>query len=199
MPCRHGSGQGRAGIEGCTKALHITQFREMDVMDTTRGSEGHPALTDVQTGLPNRLHFTTVFEVIFAAGSRGVPVTLLLLEIDGFSEWAGTTETSEVERVLQSVGDALSHLLRQTDLFARTEESCFSICLLDCNIAGAVLVADRIDGALDSLRRGTELGFSMGGAAFDVQMKRPDELLEAAEKALRSAQGKGTNQMEFSR
>jgi len=35
-------------------------------MESTN-SKGHPALTDVQTGLPNALHWDTVFGVVFAA------------------------------------------------------------------------------------------------------------------------------------
>jgi len=160
---------------------------------------GHPALTDEQTGLPNRLHFDTVFEVVFATGVRGVPVTVIVLEIDHFPEWVDKTEPSDVGRTLRALGDALGPLVRQSDLFARTEEAQFALCLMDCNLAGAVLVADRIDGLLDSLRPTTGLGFSMGGAAFDVDMENPGDLMGAAEKALRVAQSKGTNQMEFRR
>jgi len=160
---------------------------------------GHPALTDEQTGLPNRLHFDTVFEVVFATGARGVPVTVILLGIDDFPEWVDKTEPPDVGRVLRALGEALGPLVRQSDLFARTEEAQFALCLMDCNLAGAVLVADRIDGLLDSLRPATGLGFSMGGAAFDVDMENPGDLVGAAEEALQAAQSRGTNQMEFRR
>ncbi len=168
-------------------------------MNDTEGSRGHPALTDDQTGLPNRLHFDTVFEVIFATGSRGVPVTILLLEIDHFREWAGRVETSEVGKVLRTLGNTLGPLVRRSDLFARTEEDRFTLCLVDCNLAGGMLVADRIDGLLDSLRPATGLGFSMGGAVFDAEMNRPGDLIGSAEKALRVAQARGKNQVEFHR
>ena len=47
--------------------------------------EGHPALTDLETGLPNGLHFDTVFHIIFAFGARGIPVTVVLLEVEDLS------------------------------------------------------------------------------------------------------------------
>jgi diguanylate cyclase (GGDEF)-like protein len=161
------------------------------------GPAGHPALTDQQTGLPNRLHFDTVFEVVFATGSRGVPVAILLLEIDRFPDWVARTDAAEVNRILRTLGNAFVPLVRRSDLFARTEESRFALCLVDCNLPGAVLVAHRVSDFLASFRPATGLGFCMGGAAFDEDMQRPGDLLGAAESALRVAQGKGTNQMEF--
>ena len=168
-------------------------------MTDSVGSGRHPALTDDQTGLPNRLHFDTVFEVVFATGSRGVPLTILLMEIDAFSEWASKTDMSEFDRVLRSIGNTLVPVVRQSDLLARWEEGCFAFCLVDCNLAGAVLVADRIDALMDSIRDSAGLGFSMGGAVFDVDMERPEDLMGAASGALRVAKGRGPNQMEFHR
>lgn len=168
-------------------------------MNQNVGKAGHPALTDGETGLPNRLHFDTVFEVLFATGLRGVPVTVLLVEIEGFEAWAGSGDPDEVGRTLRSVGGSLAPLVRQSDLVARTGESRFSVCLLDCNLAGGILVADRIDDVLNSVRARTKLGFSLGGAAFKLDMNHPEDLVGAAEEALRIAQGRGPNQMEFQR
>lgn len=168
-------------------------------MTNTIGSGGHPALTDHQTGLPNRLHYDTVFEVVFCTGPRGVPLTVILLEIDQFPEWAGKADASEVDRSLRSVGNTLLPVVRQSDLLARSDEARFALFLVDCNLAGAVLVADRIDGLLDSVREATGLGFSIGAAVFDVDMEQPEDLMGAAEEALRVARGRGSNQIEFHR
>jgi diguanylate cyclase (GGDEF)-like protein len=168
-------------------------------MNQPHMSGRHPALTDEETGLPNRLHFDTVFEVVFATGARGLPLAILLLEIDGFLEWARSTDRQEMSRVLRWVGGALVPVVRSTDLVARVDESRFAFCLLDCNKAGAVLVADRIDGLLDEIRDSTGLGFSQGGAAYDPDMKRPEDFVGAAEAGLRAAQSRGRNQMEFHR
>jgi diguanylate cyclase (GGDEF)-like protein len=166
-------------------------------MAVMKGPGGHPALTDPETGLPNRLHFDTVFDVVFATASRGVPVAVLLLELDRFPDWAGRTEAAEAGRALRVIRDALVPLVRRSDLLARTGEARFAFCLVDCNLAGAMLVADRIDGLKDSLGPATGLGFSIGGAAFDRDMDRPTDLLGAAEQALRVAQNRGANQTEF--
>jgi len=168
-------------------------------MTDTPCSGGHPALTDEQTGLPNRLHFDTVFKVVFSTGSRGVPSTVLLLEIEGFTEWSGGMERAEVSQVLRFLAGLLRPVLRGTDVLARFDEARFVFCLLDCNLAGGALVADRIDGLLDSIREATGLRFSMGGAVFDREMNEPEDLLGAAEASLRIAHGRGGDQVEFSR
>lgn len=168
-------------------------------MNQTAGKIGHPALTDEETGLPNQLHFDTVFQVLFATGRRGVPMTILLLEIEGFEAWSGSGDPAEVGRLFRSVGGSLAPTVRQSDLVARTGETRFSFFLLDCNMAGAVLVADRIDDLLDNVRARTKLGFSLGAAVFHLDMKHPEDLVGAAEEALRIAQARGPNQMEFHR
>lgn len=168
-------------------------------MNGSMGSRGHPALTDSQTGLPNQLHFETVFEVLFAAGVRGVPLTLLFMEIDGYLRWARESDPEEVERVLRTIGSTLRPAVRRTDLLARVGETRFAACLLDCNLAGAVLVADRIDGLLDPFRQACGLSFSQGGAAYDMDMRRPEDLAAAAQAALEAAQRQGPDKMEFHR
>lgn len=162
-------------------------------------SKGHPALTDEQTGLPNRLYFDTVFEVLFATGARGLPLTIMVLGIDGFDEWAKEAEAVEVGRLFRFIRNATVPAVRKADVVARIGETRFALCLIDCSLTGAVLVADRIDGMLDAVRKTSGLGFNMGGAAFDMDMGEPHDLFSAAEDALRVAQGRGPDQMEFHR
>jgi diguanylate cyclase (GGDEF)-like protein len=166
--------------------------------DTRRGGR-HPALTDEDTGFPNRLHFETVFDVVFASGARGFQSTVLLLEIEGFRDWASGRKADEAARLVRDVGKILVPLVRRTDLLARTDEARFTMVLVDCNLAGAVLVADRIDGELDPIRESTGLGFSLGGAGFDPDMNDPEDQVNAAETALLAAQSRGPDQMEFHR
>jgi len=168
-------------------------------MNDTSGSEGHPALTDSQTGLPNQLHFGTVFEVLFATGPRGIPLTVILLEVDEYQDWISGADPNQAARTFRSMGSALARVVRRSDILARVTETRFALCLMDCNMAGAVLVADRIDGLLDGIRDETGLGFSIGGASFDVEMEKPGDLMGAAEEALRTARQRGINQMEFFR
>ncbi len=168
-------------------------------MTAAIGADGHPALMDQQTGLPNRLHFDTVLKALFATGRRGLPLSLILLGIDGAAGWLRKTDVTEVDSTLRGIGALLLPMVRDSDILARFDEGRFALGLIGCNLAGAVLVADRIDGLLDTVRNTTKMGFSIGGATLDSDMGSFQELTGAAEEALRVAQGRGSNQIEFRR
>ena len=161
--------------------------------------EGHPALTDLETGLPNGLHFDTVFHIIFAFGARGIPVTVVLLEVEDLSEWREGKSGPEAQRVLRWLGSILTSSVRRSDLAARTDEGRFALVLVDCNVAGGRLVADRLDLSLDPVREATGLRFSMGVAAYQQEMSSPDALMGGAEGALRSARSLGGDRAGFHR
>ncbi len=168
-------------------------------MRETVGQVRHPALTDQQTGLPNRLHFDTVFEVTFAAARRGIPLTLLLLEIDGFVRWSADAGPAMGGRTLRSLGLTVAGGVRMSDLVARTEEARIAVALLDCDLAGGEVVAQRLQGLLDPFRKEAGLRVSMGGAQARASMVHPEDLISAAERALRAAQARGQDQMELVR
>ncbi len=166
-------------------------------MAETPGRGKHPALTDGPSGLPNKLHFDTVFHVSFAAGRRGIPLTLLLLEVDDYLLWASSQESTAVDQAMRALGETLAAAIRQTDLLARLDEARFALVMLDCNLAGARLVSDRLEGLLERFRSQTGLTCSMGVAAYGRDMDRPHHLVGMAERALRVAQARGGNQTEL--
>ena len=163
----------------------------------SKGSNGHPALTDALTGLPNTLHWDTVFKVIFAAGDRGIPLTIILFEVDDFPGWTQGRDQESVDQTIRALGLALGSTTRQSDLAARIGETRFAFFLLDCNLAGGRLVADRLDALVDPIRTEAGMRFSMGVASYDRGMARSDQLMEAAEVALKTAQSHGGDQIEF--
>jgi diguanylate cyclase (GGDEF)-like protein len=160
---------------------------------------GHSVLTDQETGLPNRLHFDTVFDIVFAFGARGVPVTLVLLETEGHAGWWADGGPSEVQRGIRGLGEILTSAVRRSDLVARMDETRFALILVDCNVAGGRLVADRIDVLLDPVREATGLRFSMGVAAYQQEMSAPENLMSGAESALRNARSLGGDRAGFHR
>jgi diguanylate cyclase (GGDEF)-like protein len=166
-------------------------------MVETPGGAGHPALSDPQTGLANKLHWDTVFGVVFAAGERGIPLTLLFLEVSQLPAWRVGKGPEDVDKAFTLLGQALRSTSRQSDLVARTEEGRFGLLLLDCNLAGGRLVADRLDGRLLLVRRMTGMGFNLGVATYNREMTRAEDLVGAAEEALHAAQSRGENEIEI--
>ena len=140
---------------------------------------GHPALTDSQTGLANRLHFELVYSYLFAAGNRGLSFTVMLLSVGG-------PDAVPASR-LRSLGERVQKTTRDSDLVAHVGRGRYVVLLLGTNLQGARIAADRVEVALV----GDEGALSMGLAVYSPDMKDSSELLEAADKALLKAEAAG--------
>ena len=167
-----------------------------DLLTTPDNPVDHPALTDPLTGLANRLHFNTVYRIVFEAGDRGIPITVLLLDLDNFTEFQERAGESRGDEVLREVGKLLNETTRQTDLLARWKGDRFALLLVDCNLPGGLLVADRYQMFLDEFRADTGIRFSLGLATYEKEMRQRQQLLDAAEKALHRAKAGGGDQVE---
>ena len=143
---------------------------------------GHPALTDQETGLANRLHFELVYGYLFGAGDRGVALTVMLLHVGGVDP-----DRPDVE-LLRAVGERLQGVTRGSDLVSHAGSGRFVILLLGSNLQGGLLAADRVQTSVAEVTRGA---ISVGLAAYSPEMKESSQLLDAADEALRQAQGTG--------
>lgn len=166
-------------------------------MTTPENPVGHPALTDPLTGLANRLHFETVYRIVFEEGDRGIPVTLLLLDLDNFTEFQEKAGEARGDEIVREVGRLLNNMTRVTDLLAYMGGDRFCLLLVDCNLPGGLLVADRCQMFLDDFRADTGIRFSIGIATYRKEMEAREELMEAAEQALNEAKAAGGDQVEI--
>lgn len=138
---------------------------------------GHPALTDEETGLANRLHFELVYSYLFNGADRGVPLTLMLL----------STPTPN-DDVMRAVGAKLQVTTRTSDLVAHMGGGRFIVILLGTNLSGGRIAADRVEMALDGVAVGP---VSIGLAHYLPEMRESSQLLEAVDVALRRAEAAG--------
>lgn len=149
----------------------------------TRDSRRHPALTDGPTGLPNRLHFDVVFRVAFWFGHRGIPVSLLILDVPAME--GCSTEAA------RTLGARMAIMTRRTDLMARIDDTRLAALLLDCNVHGGLVAADRFQGELATWCERHGHPFRAGLASYHQAMSGPEDLFAAADRALRAATATG--------
>jgi GGDEF domain-containing protein len=148
-----------------------------------QGSEsaiGHPALTDPQTGLANRLHFELFYSYLFGAGDRGMMFTVMLLSVGGPDQLS--------ESRVRALGQTIERTTRTSDLVAHVGGGRYVVLLLGTNLQGARIAADRVENALRDMAPGP---VCFGIAAFRPRMKESSELLEAADSALAAAEAAG--------
>ncbi len=78
------------------------------------------ALVDLLTGLSNRRHLTSVLEAQFSMRQRaGVPLGILLFDVDGFKNFNDTYGHEAGDRVLQVTASTLGSSVRASDTIGR--------------------------------------------------------------------------------
>jgi diguanylate cyclase (GGDEF)-like protein len=143
------------------------------------------AHTDALTGVPNRRAWDEQLGRELARGSRtGAPVSVALLDLDGFKDLNDRHGHQAGDRRLREVVAAWRGELRAGDVLARLGGDEFAVLVLEGS-------EDEVVELVDRLRRGTpsRQRFSAGVATWDgdedldALMARADEALYAAKRA----------------
>ncbi len=157
-------------------------------------------LEDPLTGLPNRLAaMRRARDEIARARRKAQPMSVALLEIDGFAEMAAQ-ESCLADRALRLTAETMTQTLRAYDIAGRWGGATFV----------AVLPEAEIENAVDAMRRlrdrlaeepSARLGGRAIGVCAGVAVLQPDDATLAdiavrAEAALRKAQARGPGLVE---
>lgn len=180
-----------------SSSLEINQLRE-DLANVRQES-----LTDALTGIANRKMFdNTLHECAGAALENGVPLSLMLLDIDHFKKFNDTFGHQLGDKVLQLVAHTLTQCVKGRDLPARYGGEEFAVILPQTNLDDATTLADqvRLSVAQRKIVRkstGQDLGtitMSVGVSAY-VPGENLQDLIARADEALYAAKNAGRNQV----
>lgn len=154
------------------------------------------AHVDPLTGLTNRRTFERMLEHELArAGRQGTALSLAIFDIDGLAGIDRDHGADTADQVLRRVAATLADSVRLVDTVARLGGDEFA--LLAPGAAGQT-IADRVTAAVAAADSGDEdrvgVRLSVGIATFPNDGATGDELLEAAEVALRGAKRRGPGQ-----
>ena len=160
------------------------------------------ALVDAMTELPNRRSLEQRLQASYAGLSE---VSLAIIDVDYFKQYNDHYGHAAGDRVLHQTALALrDNLLRERDFVARYGGEEFVLILPDSDRAGALLLAEKLRGAVENLHIehirsgiGNELSISIGGATLrpDEQGRLPHNALELADAQLYSAKQAGRNRV----
>jgi len=151
------------------------------------------ALTDPLTGLSNRRAFDQQLATELARAERmGYPLALLIMDLTRFKEINDRFGHPVGDRALVQVAEALSGVLRGTDLLFRWGGDEFAVILPYTDREGALAAARRYAEAVHSVCQGSVcLGVNVGVAVYPKDAGDATELLRAADGRMYRAKSEG--------
>jgi len=158
---------------------------------------------DALTGLPNRISFSNQLHQSIAQAQRnGVPIAVLLLDLDRFKYVNDTFGHHHGDLLLKEVALRLMSSLRETDFAARLGGDEFVVIQSDVSQPQAAETLARK--LVDALGRSYQLdgheimsGTSIGIAMYPQDAKNSVELLKRADLALYRAKNAGRHNFQF--
>lgn len=158
------------------------------------------SVTDGLTGLYHHKYFELrLKEELDRARRYGMPLTLVMIDIDFFKKVNDTWGHTTGDMVLEKVATLLKEKTRLSDIVARYGGEEFAVILPNIPHANALLVAERFRKTIeDNDFNGLKITISLGlghysGTVSDLNHKT---LVELADKALYTAKDSGRNRVE---
>lgn len=182
----------RRMVEACTQLCRVAL-----VHDENRQQIERLAYYDGVTGLPNRTLFgERGRQALHLAHRQKSGAALLLLDIDRFKTINDSLGHAAGDEVLRAVAERLGQCLREADTLARMGGDEFAILLPGCDATAAMLVAGKLQQALQpalKLEAHTipSLAASIGIANYPEDGPELDDLLKHADIAMYEAKRDG--------
>ncbi|HSA33634.1 MAG TPA: GGDEF domain-containing protein [bacterium] len=159
-------------------------------------------IRDGLTGLYNKKNLLETLDNEFQRCKRySRQLSLMMMDLDHFKNINDTYGHLVGDRVLVMVAEVLKNYFRTADFIARFGGEEFCVILPETPMSSAHLTAERIRMAVSNIKlddngREVTVTISIGIAAFDPAMEKPDDLVALADKLLYKAKENGRNRVE---
>ncbi len=193
-----------SGVIGVIKEVTTENRREALVSDQLRSLE-NSNVKDGLTQLYNHKIFHEKLEEVLASNKQnGVPVSVLLLDIDHFKHYNEVMGFDAGDKILVEIALLLRKTIRGRDIVARYRGGQFSAALNNVGPKLAIEIATRVKNTIEcypfdgrEVQPRGKVTVSMGIASYPDNADNKEELVKAAEEALRKAQSDRNNKISF--
>lgn len=184
----------------------VLVFRDVTEQRRLSREIAYQASHDELTGLGNRRAFEQALARVFAdagqqpAGQPPQGHVVCYLDLDDFKVVNDTCGHAAGDQLLREIAALFAGRLGEADHLCRIGGDEFGILLVDHSVAGALLVADRLQQDLAAYRfawheRSFKVGVSIGMVALDAGSESVGALLQAADSACYVAKDAGRNRI----
>ncbi|MFW6126071.1 MAG: GGDEF domain-containing protein, partial [Chloroflexota bacterium] len=156
------------------------------------------SITDGVTGLSNRRHFHEVLSIEMSRARRtGRPLSVVLVDLDGFRQYNELFGQTNGDKVLRSLGETLVSSLRKIDVVFRVGSDEFAVLFPATDSCRAKKAMKRIrlkwtgEHEAENQALDVPLSFSTGIAQFPENAQTSESLLFLADFALRQSKQNG--------
>jgi diguanylate cyclase (GGDEF)-like protein len=190
---------GKMSLERVLKATIGVAQRSADASEEARAEADRQARTDALTGISNRRHLGEQLRRTLASATEPLP-GLVLLDVDHFKRINDAYGHAAGDMVLVEIARRAAAAVRATDCVARWGGEEFCVLLREIDSATTLrAVAESIRLAIERTPiavEGIELSVtvSVGAALAAETLNDPDDLVDAADRALYTAKRRGRNQ-----
>ncbi|HOX43086.1 MAG TPA: diguanylate cyclase [Myxococcota bacterium] len=161
------------------------------------------AITDGLTGLYNRRRFEeALLQEIRRNLRREHPFGLLMIDVDHFKDYNDAHGHQAGDEVLRRLAQLFHQTFRTLDLVARYGGEEFVVLLLETELPGARVAAEKIRAAVAGAlfpfggdQPSGRVTISVGVAAFPEHAQEPEGMVAAADQALYAAKHQGRNRV----
>lgn len=160
------------------------------------------AIKDELTSLYNRRHFMETLKLEFHRSRRyGIPLSMLMLDVDYFKQVNDTYGHPAGDRVLRTLAGIIRNTFRTIDTIFRIGGEEFSVILPETTLANAATAAERLKDAVEetAFEIGDNVIFisvSIGLATVSEATGSQEEFLKLTDDALYLAKNSGRNRIE---
>ncbi|MBK7704599.1 MAG: diguanylate cyclase [Acidobacteria bacterium] len=156
------------------------------------------SVTDPLTGLLNRRYLEErLAEEIKRSNRYGYPMCFLMVDVDDFGKFNKDFGVLVGDRVLREAVDAMKGTLRGADIAARYGGEEFCVLLPQTTLAEARMIAERIRHSVESIEfPQRKITISVGISTFVYGISSAEEIIRAADEAMRQAKAKGKNNVQ---
>jgi diguanylate cyclase (GGDEF)-like protein len=180
-------------------ALILLLAHRIAALDAERSKATELSRRDPLTGLPNRRAFDAFLLESFRLARRHVrPLSLLMLDVDHFKEYNDSFGHPSGDEALQTAAHLLGRHARETDLVARIGGEEFAIVLPETDLAGALLMGERIRDEVErSMLFRSPMTVSIGAASLAEGVEDTAQFVKECDTALYLAKQRGRNRVSW--